>query len=130
MARRNSINFQIVAVFRPTSFVYKSAMTKIKNLDDRAPLPCPEMAGIRAEIDRLDSELVILLAARQKQIELAGKTKPSRDTVHDQARIDEVVRLVLSQSEAQGLSKAIAEPLWRHLIQLSIEHEYDIFDER
>lgn len=130
MASRNYIKFQIVTVFRPPCLVYKSAMTKIKKRMDRAPLPCPEMEGIRAEIDRLDLELVRLLAARQEQIERAGKAKPSRDTVHDQARIDEVVSLVLTHCETHGLSKAIAEPLWRNLIQLSIDHEYDIFDER
>ena len=65
-------------------------------MTERAPVPVPEMQDIRAQIDALDKRLVALLAERQKLIVAAGEVKPSRDTVRDEARIEEVVRLVLS----------------------------------
>jgi len=40
-----------------------------------------------------------------------------------------VVANVLRESEKTGLSPAIAEPVWRLLIEKSIEHEFGVFDE-
>ena len=99
-------------------------------MTERAPVPCPEMQEIRAQIDALDKRLVALLAERQKLIAAAGEVKPSRDTVRDEARIEEVVQLVLAEAEKLGLAREIAEPVWRQLIESSIAYEYGVFDKR
>ncbi|MGB0820810.1 MAG: chorismate mutase [Parvibaculales bacterium] len=99
-------------------------------MTERAPVPCPEMQEIRAQIDALDKRLVALLAERQKLIAAAGEVKPSRDTVRDEARIEEVVQLVLAEAEKSGLAREIAEPVWRQLIESSIAYEYRVFDKR
>ena len=99
-------------------------------MTERAPVPCPEMQEIRAQIDALDKRLVALLAERQKLIAAAGEVKPSRDTVRDEARIEEVVQLVLAEAEKLGLVREIAEPVWRQLIESSIAYEYGVFDKR
>lgn len=99
-------------------------------MNERAPVPCPEMENIRRDIDALDKKLVALLAERQKLIEAAGKVKPSRDTVRDEARIEEVVELVKKEAAKSGLAVEIAEPVWRQLIESSIAHEYGVFDKR
>ena len=99
-------------------------------MTERAPVPCPEMQEIRSQIDALDKRLVALLAERQKLIAAAGEVKPSRDTVRDEARIEEVVQLVLEEAEKSGLAREIAEPVWRQLIESSITYEYGVFDKR
>ena len=99
-------------------------------MTDRAPLPCPEMAEVREKIDALDRKLVGLLAERQKLIAEAGRVKPSRDTVRDDARIEEVIRLVLEEAGRAGLAAEIAEPLWRQLIESSIDYEFKVFDDK
>jgi isochorismate pyruvate lyase len=86
------------------------------------------MTDLRAEIDRLDRALVALLAERQTYIERAAQIKTSRSVVHDQARIEDVVARVLAAARAAGLSPAIAEPVWRTLIDRSIAHEFQMFD--
>ncbi|MBX3447746.1 MAG: chorismate mutase [Parvibaculaceae bacterium] len=91
---------------------------------------CSTMAEVRREIDRIDRELVTLLAERQTYIEQAGVIKGERTAVRDEARIEDVVRKVLAEADRAGLSRAIAEPLWRLLIEKSIEHEFDVFDAR
>ncbi len=96
----------------------------------RVSVPCQEMTQIRADIDALDQKLVALLADRQRLIEAAGKVKPQRHQVRDTARIEEVVALVLQAADAHGLSRDIAEPLWRLLIERSIGLEYDVFAKR
>jgi isochorismate pyruvate lyase len=88
------------------------------------------MTSIRQEIDALDVELVKLLAQRQKLIESAGTVKPQRTQVRDDARIEEVVALVLQAAKKEGLATEIAEPVWRQLIESSIAHEYRVFDKR
>ena len=48
-------------------------------MTERAPVPCPEMHEIRAQIDTLDKRLVALLAERQKLIAAAGEVKPAME---------------------------------------------------
>ena len=56
---------------------------------------CNTMPEVRNEIDRIDRELVKLLAERQGYIEQAGAIKGERSAVRDDARIEEVVQKVL-----------------------------------
>ena len=89
---------------------------------------CQTMVEVRSEIDRIDRALVQLLAERLTYIEQAGHIKGDRAAVRDEARIEDVVEKVLAVAEPAGLPRAIAEPLWRLLIEKSIEHEFVVFD--
>ena len=86
------------------------------------------MAEVRQGVDALDRALVALLAERQRYMDAAARIKPNRDAVHDQARIEDVVAKVLAEAEKQGLSGAIAEPVWRTLIDRCIAHEFSVYD--
>lgn len=83
------------------------------------------MDEVRVEIDRLDAQLVELLAIRQKYIEAAARLKERIEDVRLEWRIEDVVAKVLVQCEAHGLSPRIAEPVWRQLIDRCIDHEFD-----
>ena len=61
---------------------------------------------------------------------MAALTKNERSQVVDLERIEEIIDKVKEVSTSSGLSVAIAEPLWRKLIDLSIEHEYAEFDKK
>ncbi len=95
-----------------------------------APQDCRDMAEVRAGVDALDRQLVALLAVRQSYMDAAARIKPSRDKVHDAARIEEVVAKVKVSARAAGLSEAIAEPVWRLLIDRCIAYEFEAFDRR
>ncbi len=86
---------------------------------------CVSMDEVRVEIDRLDRLLVRLLAERQGYIEAAARIKERADEVRLEWRIEEVVAKVLANAEREGLSKRIAEPVWRELIDRCIEHEHE-----
>jgi isochorismate pyruvate lyase len=86
------------------------------------------MDQLRAAIDTLDAALVRLLARRQGYIERAAVLKKDRATVRDDARIEDVVQKVVAEAKAAGLSPAIAESVWRVLIERSIAHEFAAFD--
>ena len=72
--------------------------------------------------------MVKLIAERQGYIEAAGRIKPSSDEVRLEWRIEDVVAKVLAEADKQGLSKRIAEPVWRELIDKCIAHEHEIWD--
>ena len=86
------------------------------------------MADVRYEVDRLDKLLVGLLAERQSFMDAAARIKASRNVVHDRARIEDVVVKVLEEAKRQGLSPAIAEPVWRTLIDRCISYEFMSYD--
>ena len=46
------------------------------------------------------------------------------DLIIDKERIEEVISKVTQFGDSCGLHKEISEPLWRKLIDLSIEHEF------
>lgn len=88
---------------------------------------CDSMNEVRAEIDRIDRQLVRLVAERQGYIEAAARIKDRESEVRLEWRIEEVVAKVLAAADREGLSKRIAEPVWRELIERCIEHEHEIF---
>lgn len=93
-----------------------------------APEDCASMAEVRQGVDALDRALVRLLAERQRYMDAAARIKPDRSVVHDDARIEDVVAKVLAAAGPAGLSPAIAEPVWRTLIDRCIAHEFETFD--
>lgn len=86
------------------------------------------MADVRYEIDRIDRLLVEILAERQSFMDAAARIKGVRSAVHDRARIEDVVAKVLATCVEKGLSPAIAEPVWRTLIDRCIAYEFEAFD--
>ena len=93
-----------------------------------APEACASMAEVRQGVDALDRALVVLLSERQRYMDAAARIKPDRSVVHDDARIEDVVSKVLAAAGPAGLSPAIAEPVWRTLIDRCIAHEFATWD--
>jgi isochorismate pyruvate lyase len=89
---------------------------------------CHDMPDIRREIDRIDRILVRLLAERLTYIQRAGHIKKDRALVRDEARIADVLAKVRTACEREGFPFAIAEPVWRALMDGCIAHEFDVFD--
>ncbi len=92
------------------------------------PDACASMADVRYEVDRIDRLLVKLLVERQQLMDAAARIKDARDHVMDVDRVEDVVAKVLASARTQGLSPAIAEPVWRELIKRCTAHEFDTWD--
>lgn len=86
---------------------------------------CESMGEVRAEIDRIDRILVRLIAERQGYIEAAARIKERESDVRLEWRIEDVIAKVLTAAKLEGLSGAIAEPVWRMLIERCIAHEQE-----
>jgi isochorismate pyruvate lyase len=86
------------------------------------------MAEVRREIDRLDLNLVRIMAERQRYIEAAGRIKPIRDLVRDEERIRDVLTKVTAASLEHGLNPDIAVKVWRTMMEGFIEYEFEVYD--
>ncbi len=93
-----------------------------------APQDCTTMAEVRVGVDALDRALVQLLAERQGYMDAAARIKPDRGVVRDVARIEDVVAKVKAAATQAGLSHAIAEPVWRTLVDRCIAYEFSAWD--
>ncbi len=99
------------------------------SIDPRpAPEACEVMADVRVGVDALDRALVALLAERQRYMNAAARIKGDRGVVHDRARIEDVVAKVKAAAREAGLSEAIAEPVWRTLVDRCIAYEFSVWD--
>jgi len=88
------------------------------------PADCHTMTELRAGIDALDAELVALLRLRARFIDRAAEIKASVGLpARLEDRVEEVVANVRRHAESQGLDAALAEQLWRGLIEWSIARE-------
>ncbi len=82
------------------------------------------MGELRQQIDRLDRDLVALLAERAGYIDRAAQIKvecglPARIT----DRVEQVVANVRDHAAAAGLSQELVERLWRDLMEWAIARE-------
>lgn len=93
-----------------------------------APGDCTTMSEVRQGVDALDRLLVAVLAERQRYMDAAARIKSDRSAVRDNARIEDVVAKVKAAARDAGLSEAIAEPVWRTLIERCIAHEFGVWD--
>lgn len=92
------------------------------------PIACETMVDVRAGVDEVDRALVALLVRRQGYMDAAARIKPARTLVRDEARIQQVLDNVKREAWEAGLSWAIAEPVWRTLIEHCIAYELDVYD--
>ena len=93
-----------------------------------APEDCQTMAEVRDGVDTLDRQLVALIAERARYMEAAARIKPGRDTVRDDWRVNDVLTKVKAEAEKAGLPVSIAEPVWRELVERSIQYEFEVWD--
>jgi isochorismate pyruvate lyase len=90
----------------------------------RNPKECASMAELREEIDRIDAELVALIARRIACIDRAVELKRAAGLP---ARIAPRVETVAGNARAAatrwGIEPAAVETLWRSMIDWSIARE-------
>ncbi len=101
-----------------------------QELEIKTPDQCLSMAEVRPQIDRLDRRLVRLLSERQRYIERAAEIKSHRLEIRDEARIADVLAKVTAEAERAGLNVALAQAVWRELIERSISLEMAEYEVR
>ncbi|WP_171121842.1 MULTISPECIES: chorismate mutase [unclassified Ruegeria] len=88
------------------------------------PQDCNSMQELRAQIDKLDRQLIEKLVARAGYIDRASQLKPAEGLpARIPDRVEEVVQRVRASSDDLGMDPDLAEQMWRILIEWSIARE-------
>lgn len=87
------------------------------------PDNCQNMAEIRAEIDRLDRQVIALLGQRFAYVKAASKFKTSETNVKAPERFQAMLQQRRSWAEAEGLNADVIEQMYRDLVTYFIEEE-------
>ena len=86
------------------------------------------MADLRTEIDRLDRQIVALLAERSGYVARAAELKQSRTAIVDNARIEQVIENVRSEATARRVDPDLMEAIYRAMIAAFIAFEERAFE--
>ena len=89
----------------------------------RKPEDCDDMEEVRAEIDRIDVELVDLIGERFAYVDRAWQLKQSPAEARVPWRIQQVINRVRARAVEKGLPPELAEALWRQMIGWFIQYE-------
>ncbi len=88
------------------------------------PQDCQSMQELRAQIDKLDRQLIEMLVTRAGYIDRASQLKPGEGLpARIPERVEDVVQRVRTSSGELGMDPDLAEQLWRILIDWSIARE-------
>lgn len=91
------------------------------------PEDCFTMAELRDAIDALDYDIVTQLVARAALIDRAITLKSENGMpARIESRVEDVVQKVRNSAEALGYDAALAETLWRTIINWSIAREESV----
>jgi isochorismate pyruvate lyase len=88
------------------------------------------MAEVRSGVDRLDEEIVALVAERFRYMDAAARIKPDREAVRDEWRKADVLSKVSASAAREAAPVERLFNLYEQLIESSIAYEFDRFDER
>lgn len=91
---------------------------------------CTTMAEVRAGVDSLDRELIVLLARRFAYMDAAARIKPVRGAVRDEARKTQVIDQAVAEAARLGVPGDAVAAMWETLVEASIAYELAAFDRR
>lgn len=91
-------------------------------------MKCDSLEEIRENIDRIDSEIIKLIAERGKYVVEASAFKKNEEGVKAPNRVEAVIQKVRRKAEEYGANPDIVEALYREMISRFIYMEMEQFD--
>jgi isochorismate pyruvate lyase len=84
---------------------------------------CHSLAEVRTRIDRLDDEIVELIAARNSYVKQAANFKHSIEEIKGNERMEAVMDRVRSRAMEFGVSPNLLTTLYKIMIDAMVEAE-------
>ena len=84
---------------------------------------CKTLGEVRTNIDRLDREIVRLIAERGRYVHEAARFKANPAQVEAPQRAEAVVKKAMALAEQNGLSPKVAEATYRAMVHGFIDYE-------
>lgn len=90
-------------------------------------MKCNSLEEIREQIDRIDSEIIKLIAKRGNYVLQASAFKKSEDGVKAPKRVEAVIDKVRGKASEYGADPDMIEVLYREMISRFIQKEMEEF---
>ncbi|WP_339561005.1 chorismate mutase [Pseudomonas sp. EA_65y_Pfl1_P113] len=84
---------------------------------------CTTLEEVRTHIDRLDQQIVTLLAERGRYVFQAARFKKDADDVKAPQRVEQVITKVRDLSQTVGANPEVTEQVYRAMIAAFIQQE-------
>ncbi len=84
---------------------------------------CTTLEEVRNNIDRLDQQIVTLLAERGRYVSQAARFKKDTDGVKAPQRVEQVIAKVRDLAQTVGANPEVTEQVYRAMIEAFIQQE-------
>ncbi len=84
---------------------------------------CTTLEEVRNNIDRLDQQIVTLLAERGRYVSQAARFKKDTDGVKAPQRVEQVIAKVRDLAQTMGANPEVTEQVYRAMIAAFIQQE-------
>ena len=84
---------------------------------------CTSIEDVRSNIDRIDRQIVALLAERGIFVKQAARFKKTTDDVKAPQRVEQVIAKVMALSQELGANPSVTEQVYRAMISGFISAE-------
>ena len=88
---------------------------------------CQSIEEVRKNIDRIDHDIVRLMAERGRYVHEAARFKADPTHVEVPARAEAVVQKAKALAQENGLSPQIAESTYRPMLRAYLDYEQEVF---
>lgn len=93
-------------------------------------MKCNSLEEVRNNIDRIDNEIIKLIAERGAYVSQASAFKKNEDGVRDTGRVEKVIAKVREKALEYGADPDMVEALYREMIFRFVNMEMKEFKER
>lgn len=90
-------------------------------------MTCNTLDEVRANIDRIDDNIIKLIAERGTYVSQASRFKKSEEGVKDSSRVEKVIQKVREKAKSYGANPDMIETLYRQMIASFINMEMNEF---
>tara|TARA_R110002033_G_scaffold3756_6_gene20401 strand:+ start:39 stop:347 length:309 start_codon:yes stop_codon:yes gene_type:complete len=97
--------------------------------DNQLLPPMETMTDVREQVDRIDAEIIALMAQRFACMDAAARIKQDRNVVRDEDRKAAVLQHVKQRAEEAGVPVPTMAAIWEMLIESSISYELQKWDQ-
>lgn len=91
---------------------------------------CASLLEVRDNIDRLDRQIIALMAERGKYVAEAGRFKADPAAVSAPARVEAIIAKVKTIAREDGLAESVAERSYRAMIAAFEDYEREEWTRR
>lgn len=90
-------------------------------------MECNSLEEVRANIDRIDDEIIKLIAERGRYVVQASAFKKDEEGVQDTGRVEKVIAKVREKAKEYGANPDMVEALYREMISRFVNMEMSEF---